>query len=261
MRTAPLTLALAAAVLAGAAVAGEDAAREAAPGAALVEVYTSEGCSSCPPADRAVAAAVRKAREKGLAVFALAWHVDYWDRLGWKDRFASPAHTRRQARIRKAEGKRGLYTPHLLVNGVTVRGKEFGKALSTALKTEPGVDLKLKSVSLVKDPARCRAAYNVLMAPEGAVLLVAVAEGGLTSEVDAGENKGKTLRHEHTVRAFREKPLADAPEGEVELPLPPDLKAANAYVVACVQDPQTMKVLAVVRQPLTAPAEKKPASP
>ena len=78
----------------------------------VVELYTSEGCSSCPPADKWLAALPR-----GESVLALAFHVDYWDHLGWRDRFASPAHTARQYALQAGSGARFVYTPQVLVNG------------------------------------------------------------------------------------------------------------------------------------------------
>ena len=82
----------------------------------VVELYTSEGCDSCPPADRWLSGL--KGRE---GVVALAFHVDYWDRLGWADRFASPAHTQRQQQRQRLSGARFIYTPQVIANGMDWR--------------------------------------------------------------------------------------------------------------------------------------------
>ena len=86
-------------------------------GVAVVELFTSEGCSSCPPADDVLNALAADARTRHTRVFALAMHVDYWDSLGWPDPFASPAMTSRQQDYARSFGVRGLYTPQMVVGG------------------------------------------------------------------------------------------------------------------------------------------------
>src|SRR5579872_1033847 len=115
-RLAPIALAVSACRASGAAGIAEARADElpTSPGGiAVVELFTSEGCSSCPPADLALADLERQSR----AVYALEFHVDYWDRLGWPDRFSSPDWTRRQREYAEAFGARGLYTPQMIVGG------------------------------------------------------------------------------------------------------------------------------------------------
>jgi hypothetical protein len=84
---------------------------------AVVELFTSEGCSSCPPADRLLARIADEAAHSGQPVYALAFHVGYWDRLEWSDRFADPAFSRRQERYAAALGMPAVYTPEMIVNG------------------------------------------------------------------------------------------------------------------------------------------------
>src|SRR5271167_1475342 len=85
---------------------------------AVVELFTSEGCSSCPPADAALAEMAANARKSGAPVFALAFHVDYWNYLGWTDRFSDAAYTRRQSDYARAFNTDQVYTPQMIVNGV-----------------------------------------------------------------------------------------------------------------------------------------------
>src|ERR1700761_4599853 len=86
---------------------------------AVVELFTSEGCSSCPPADAALAEIVADARKSGAPIFPLAFHVDYWNNLGWTDRFSDPAYSRRQSDYARARKADDLYTPQMIVNGTT----------------------------------------------------------------------------------------------------------------------------------------------
>jgi hypothetical protein len=161
----------------------------------IVELYTSEGCSSCPPADRWLS------RVKGEpAVIALAFHVDYWDRLGWKDRFASAAYTQRQAQQQPISGARFSYTPQVIVDGVDrpdwprVSVGRAGVAAPAA--THVDVTLERRGAALL---ATVRADET---APARLAAYWALAEDGHTSRVSAGENDGATLRHDAVVREY-----------------------------------------------------------
>ena len=161
----------------------------------LVELFTSEGCSSCPPADAWLS------RLKGQAgVVPLAFHVDYWDRLGWVDRFADAAYTRHQEHRRALGGLSYLFTPQIVVNGQTTR---LGASRALAPAGVPGADLQVAvsaaAAGLHADVAvRVRAGQRT----DGAQAWLAVSENGLTSEVRAGENAGNTLRHDFVVREW-----------------------------------------------------------
>ncbi len=159
----------------------------------VVELYTSEGCNSCPPADRWLSRIAPDAD-----AVALAFHVDYWDRLGWKDRFASAAHTARQSQQQASNGARFSYTPQVVVDGVD-------------RKDWPGVRLPLKAqalsqvqVTLVREGERFNA--RVEPAAGGPARLAAywaVTESGHVTAVKAGENEGVTLKHDFVVREYR----------------------------------------------------------
>jgi len=157
----------------------------------VVELYTSEGCNSCPPADRWVATLP----QAGTVV--LAFHVDYWDHLGWADRFASPANTRRQAAQRAINGARYSYTPQVVVNGRD-RMDWSSMRLPTALAAP--IDISL-SRSGDRVQAQVRSAVAARLAAYWAVT-----ETGHSTAVRAGENQGETLRHEHVVREWVEVP-------------------------------------------------------
>ncbi len=158
----------------------------------VVELYTSEGCSSCPPADRWLSSL------KGRAdVVALGFHVAYWDRLGWPDRFASAAFTERQYRLRASLGTPYVYTPQVVAAGADWRRWSSGALPPPA----PSV------VDLVLRRAGTRVEASVTPRPGAPAQLAAywaVVEDGLASHVKAGENAGATLRHDHVVREYRE---------------------------------------------------------
>lgn len=155
----------------------------------VVELYTSEGCDSCPPADQWLSSL------KGRTdVVAAAFHVDYWDRLGWKDRFAEVSHTQRQAAAQRVAGSKFSYTPQVLVNG---RDWRQWPALPQALAAAP-VQILLQRESDDRVLVRVQAGKD---APRSLSLWWALVEDGHLSRVMAGENTGRTLRHDHVVRS------------------------------------------------------------
>lgn len=201
----------------------------AAPGFALLELYTSEGCSSCPPADALLA----KLADARGHVYALSFHVDYWDRLGWQDRFSSAAWTDRQRAYARRFELASLYTPELVVNGsVQMVGSDAvgaERAVRAALANGARVPVAVEAGAHGLDvEAHCR----VASAPPGAVLRVAWADASAASAPSAGENRGRALHHVNVVRDLRTVPLAAAFDGAVRLHRP---EARAGSVVAWVQ--------------------------
>ena len=262
LRTERMSRGLAAA-LAIAAVAGGPAhgaacsAKSGAQAVPLVELYTSEGCSSCPPADRWLSATFAKGSPRAAGI-ALAFHVDYWDRLGWKDRFAAAAFTERQYEEMRANGGRFVYTPQ-----VVVQGKDFPEWQDRrAVATLASASTKPARAEIVLAAERDRGSIAVkatarVPSPadrKGAVLYVALADDGLASDVKAGENAGARLEHDNVVRLFRAGPMPDA-NGEmrwdVTLPVPAEAGKAST-VVAFVQNARAGDVLQALALPVTA---------
>ncbi|MFE9189891.1 DUF1223 domain-containing protein [Micromonospora sp. NPDC007208] len=206
-------------------------------GFAVVEMFTSQGCNSCPPAEELLSEIERDARERGQNVFALGFHVDYWDDLGWPDQFADAAYTARQEAYARALGTRGLYTPQMVVNGtvefVGSDRRRAAAAIMSAMAATATTPLALSIANLGND--RVMMDYRTERPPERAVLHVAVVERDLTSEIARGENAGRTLRQDNVVRAFRSVGL-DAERGQVELATPPGLDPRSASVVGYVQE-------------------------
>ncbi len=162
--------------------------------AVLVELYTSEGCDSCPPADRWLSSL-----KPGPGLVAAEFHVDYWDRLGWKDRFADPGYSARQAAQASRAGARFVYTPQVLVDGREAR--------AGAAMPQPSAPARV-SVQMQRDDAdRVTVQVRALPgAPARLALWWALLEDGHVSAVRAGENRGATLHHDHVVRRYRELP-------------------------------------------------------
>jgi hypothetical protein len=156
----------------------------------VVELYTSEGCSSCPPADRWLSGL--KGRPD---VLALSFHVTYWDRLGWPDRFARPEYTQRQYALAQQAGRTNVYTPQVLVNGQDWRRWPQLPAASAAQTPVLSLARDGELVTLSVAP---ETASNQRWAGHWVVL-----EDGHQSRVSAGENAGETLKHDHVVRQFQ----------------------------------------------------------
>lgn len=175
--------------------------------AALVELYTSEGCSSCPPADRWLSGL--KALAGRATVVPLAFHVTYWDYIGWRDAFADERNTGRQRARASASGARYVYTPQVIVGGRDFpgwRGGGFERAVEKVNRMPARADLELRLVPvaagklLVEVTAQARTG----VARDHLALVVAAVQDGLSSRVSAGENRGEQLRHDFVVREFAE---------------------------------------------------------
>lgn len=167
---------------------------------ALLELYTSEGCSSCPPADRFVSGL----RDAGLGadqVVPLSLHVDYWDDIGWKDRFAQPAYTERQHWLSALAASRTIYTPEIFIAGQELR--EWRSATPDAVRRINRQPARAHiAISLGGRAARGLQVDVHATAAGGGNLFVALYENGLSSAVRAGENRGATLRHDYVAREW-----------------------------------------------------------
>jgi hypothetical protein len=215
----------------------------------LIELYTSEGCDSCPPADRWLSARF-PARTPPGGASVLAFHVDYWDRLGWKDRFASPAYSERQYAAMRASGATFVYTPQVLVQG---RDAEFGRGtraldlLAEARRGGPRASVALAAKASGPDRIDVRVTARLIdpVAGGNAVVWVAATESGLVSDVNAGENRGVRLTHDHVVRALAG-PYPVPASGEMTTTAAlarPVERGADPALVAVVQDARTGRIL------------------
>lgn len=265
---AVLPLLLALAVLAWhAGVRPADGAGAAAPPAGdapvVVELFTSQGCSSCPAADRLL---TRLGAEPELStrLFPLAFHVDYWNHIGWTDPFSSRTWTERQRRYARELSGGRVYTPQLVVNGRTQTvgndEEEVLALLREALARKPAADLHVR-LSAAGGPDRLRAQVTAEMAraPEAKLksleLLVALYQKDLTTSVGQGENEGRRLENDYVVRhlerAGKLRAQAGATtEADVTFALEPDWNRSDLGVVAFLQDPKTLAIHGAARATL-----------
>lgn len=249
-----LAAALAAAVVSSALHAAPDAcaAKSGAATAALVELYTSEGCDSCPPADRWLSGLPAAGFGPGTVV-ALALHVDYWDYIGWKDPFAQGRFSARQRELATTGRSRVVYTPQVILAGKDFRGwrdrARFAASVAAINATPARAALELARAAT---EVRAQAAVPRPEDRDDAALYVAVYESGLASRVGAGENRGATLRHDFVVREWWGPVALDA-AGAAALVRQADARAlARGGVAAFVQRRRTGEVLQALALPACA---------
>ncbi|SRR6266508_3300540 len=232
------------------------------PGSVLVELFTSEGCESCPPAD-ALLQNLIAGPATGVEIIGLGQHVDYWDRLGWKDRFSSAALTRRQQLYATRFNTESIYTPQMVVDGraefVGSDVDQARKAIDRALAAPHGV-VHIEFEPLAQDVARPALHLRVTASDlprsgrgDRADVIVAITEDRLHSNVTHGENHGRTLTHAAIVRQMVTiaEAAADGPTSvRAEIVLGSDWQRENLKIVAFVQERRGRAILASAVTPL-----------
>lgn len=223
---------------------------------ALIELYTSEGCSSCPPADRWFSQLAAKTDPGQTSL--LAFHVDYWDSLGWPDRFARHAYTQRQSRRVRATGSTTIYTPQVMLSSELGLHWYQPETVASVLSQVQGQPAKVR-IELGARPEDSHWRVTVKATPVvptrgSAELYLALYEDGLASKVKAGENGGATLHHDRVVRGFWG-PWSLAANGAVQdlrVILPADGRLAHSGLTAFVQDSANGETLQALSLPLAA---------
>jgi len=235
-------------LLSSAAVAVECSATSGTARVALLELYTSEGCSSCPPADHWVSQLGAQGFNADR-VIPLALHVDYWDSIGWRDPFANPEFSKRQREMAQLARSRLVYTPQLMVNGRDFRNwsssDSFARQIDTLTQSPSRANIQLKLSKFSADQVEAR--VSVTGQKDNLELYLALYENDLWSTVSAGENSGVKLHHDYVVREWRG-PLrvGDAITMQA-LPLKPDWQHAKTGVVAFLQDASSGEVVQAVQ--------------
>ena len=222
--------------------------------AALVELYTSEGCSSCPPADRWLSSIGRTFPLDRLVPLAL--HVDYWDYIGWKDPYARREFSQRQRRLSQLQRRALVYTPQVLVQGADFRAwgsAEFERSVAriNAQPARSQIQLEIGTTTPKLLRIRVEAAVSDPVQRADAALYVAAYESRLENPVSAGENRGRVLSHDHVALEWQG-PYALG-RREFDVPLLPKAKIADSGVVAFVQNRRTAEVLQALALPACAP--------
>ncbi len=196
----------------------------------VVELFTSEGCSSCPPADRLLSSIVSDQNED-VEVLGLSFHVDYWDYIGWKDPYASSDYTLRQRAYGRKFNLNTIYTPQMIVNGkhqfVGSSRSEWYRALSLESGSTPQIELEVSILS------KTGAALSFTVQSKNSTnsqINVAIVEKNLAQDVKRGENRGRRLSHDNVVRSFDTRSF-DGKENKFTLQLPEGLKEEDASLI------------------------------
>jgi hypothetical protein len=225
----------------------------------LLELFTSEGCSSCPPADRLLEVLDQKQPVAGAELIVLSEHVDYWDRLGWRDPFSSPQYTARQQEYASKFSRDGVYTPQLVVDGrfgfVGSDGREATLAIQRAMR-EQKIGIAISHVA--RDGNHVTAHIESSASEQStkganAVLYLAVADNRAESHVTRGENGGRNLAHVGVARVLRQVGTIDLESTfakDVTLSIQPGALPNGMRLVAFIQDPRSGHVLGVAVQKL-----------
>ena len=209
---------------------------------AVVELFSSEGCSSCPPADLLIRKLTAWARQNNEPVYPLIFHVDYWNYLGWDDVFSSSQFTHRQYAYAQVFKDQGVYTPQMIVNGRDAFVGSDQQRLQNDLNQELTIPAKvLLNISFTKLDKQIIVSYSAQGFLDGDMINFALVERGLSSQVTAGENAGRTLHHDNIVREFQSKPLTQG-ISQVEMPLDKISDITRSSVIVYVQNPQTMLI-------------------
>ena len=205
----------------------------------LVELYTSEGCDSCPPAERWMSTLL-----KHPDLIGLEFHVDYWDNADWRDPFSDHAYTTRQQSIAKRRNHDQIYTPQIWLDGRVWNNWPKGAPPEPADAAAPALTLSVDG----SDPLRVAIDVDATGSKPEYRVYAAFAEDNLSEHIRGGENRGKTLSHDEVVRAMAG-PSA-TPHAEFELKFPPRADREHTSVVAFVQDEASGDVVQAVRLPL-----------
>jgi len=224
----------------------------------LIELFTSEGCSDCPAADAVLEKLIVTQPVSGAEVIGLGEHVDYWDQLGWKDRFSSAALTNRQHVYGASLALEGVYTPQMVVDGrahfVGSDGNAARRAIERAVGSPHGT-VAIAMESSARGVAVTATAGNLPKPGRGdrADIVVAITEDHLRSSVTRGENHGRTLTHVAVVRSMTTigEAAADGPStARAEIPIAADWQRDQLKIVAFVQERRGRAILASAWAPL-----------
>lgn len=239
-----------------AALTSASATRAASPSPVVVELFTSEGCSDCPAADALLAKIAPGA--DGVSIVALSEHVDYWDRLGWRDRFSSAAFTNRQRVYGAHFNVDSIYTPQMVVDGMAeCVGSDAAaarRAITKAAATAHGV-VRIHAESSGGNQLSVDVAASELpkiSSGDRLDFVIAITEDGLSTDVKRGENHGRTLSHVAVVRqmATVAESSADLSKAHGLLTIDPDWRRDRLKVVAFVQERRGRRILASAALPL-----------
>jgi hypothetical protein len=206
----------------------------------VVELFTSQGCSSCPPADEILRGLAQKEN-----IFPLSFHVTYWNRLGWKDSFSQKVFDERQYEYGSRFALNGVYTPQVVINGeaemVGSHGQKIQKMINENLeKVSPffiSLEKEIMDKSLIIN-------YKINKSANNYDFNIALVESGISTKIQRGENEGRTLKHDNVVRYFKTIKMTENTEGVVELPFIPNPKQT---IIAYLQERNLGAIVAAAK--------------
>ncbi|MCB0334857.1 MAG: DUF1223 domain-containing protein [Bdellovibrionales bacterium] len=218
-------------------------------GFAIVELFTSQGCSSCPPADEILQEIARMAQKEKLPIYTLSYHVNYWNRLGWTDPYSGKNATDRQYQYaQKVFGTQSVYTPQAIINGrYDVSGNDRRKLLNTIGQVrQQDTTTRIDLSKLTKTPdGTLTLRYKISGHLVGDELRVALVAARKTNFVPSGENAGRTLSHTNVVQRFTTQKLDASGVGSIML--------AGDHadtLIAFVQNPRNFRITSATQLPL-----------
>lgn len=229
----------------GQALAAECAAKTGNKTIPLLELYTSEGCSSCPPADKWIS----KIKHDKSEVTPLAFHVDYWDYIGWKDKFSKEKYSNRQRKTAAFGGAGFVYTPQFVFNGRDFKGWDNSRLKSAINKTQklaPRANLTLNAINQTDGSIKLKASAEAANPADAKKVdvFVALYENGLVTDVKAGENVGRQLKHDYVVRKlFGAYQINNLNQFDKSFNLGESWKNKDAGAVIFVQDSTNGKII------------------
>lgn len=205
---------------------------------AVIELFTSQGCSSCPAADDLLNETIENARQNNKKIYGLSFHVSYWNHLGWKDPYSSEQFTQRQKDY--AIPGTSIYTPQMFANGqyefVGSNKDALQKSISMCL--EAAASYTISATSSIAD-SKVTIHYTLDNAPQTEIINIAIVEPTVENFVPRGENKGKTLKHYNVVTKFA---TQKAQQDEVIALTLPKTKSPNREAILYIQDPKTLVI-------------------
>lgn len=214
-------------------------------GFTLLELFTSEGCSSCPPADDLLG---KIENENNNQIYILAYHVDYWDRQGWKDVFSQAKFTERQYDYAKWLGKEPVYTPQFVVNGkidgIGSNEKEIRSAIKNTISKPQNLNLNLEAAIV---GSKLKLTYTLDKISKNNKLFIAVVQKSAKSNVKRGENANRILSHYQIVRDLQSVNLSSSLSGNQTLNLPKNFNTKDFEIIGFVQSNNNGSIIAVNR--------------
>jgi hypothetical protein len=212
----------------------------------IIELFTSQGCSSCPAADKNLSEILKRSVKEGKWIYGLSFHVDYWNHIGWKDPYSSKEFTDRQRQYAQRMKLSSMYTPQMIVNGteefVGSNMTDADASIKEALRNAPLYQVKIKSVSVANQMITIT--YAIDKESNGEILNVAIVERNLENYVSRGENEGRKLHHDNVVRSFKTVQLQHT--GEIHIPIG-NSNVKNSSVILYIQN-KDWRILGAVSQ-------------